>query len=73
MNTKEKSKKAREIEKIKAIPLPLSRADFRKLTGFSYIEMSPSDESFPKEYRDEINRVMRELHAEGEARRAKLA
>ena len=67
MSIKEKSKIALEIEKIRKIPLPLSRADYRKLTGF-YIDMSPSNESFPKEYRDEINRVMREINDEWNAK-----
>ena len=71
MSIKAKSKIALEIEKIRKIPLPLSRADYRKLTGFSYIDMSPSDESFPKEYRDEMNRVMQEINKEYQAKLAR--
>ena len=49
----QKYKKTRIIEEIKKIPIPLQRMNYKKLWN---IGMSPSDESFPKEYREEMKR-----------------
>ena len=55
MSTEEELKKARVLEEIKKIPLPLSDEGYRKLS-LAWIQF----EDLPKEYQDEMNRVMRE-------------
>lgn len=55
MNAEEELKKACVLEKIKEIPLPLSEDGYRKLAWIPF-------EYLPKEYQDELNRVMRELY-----------
>ncbi|MBQ6534415.1 MAG: hypothetical protein IJI37_04530 [Opitutales bacterium] len=63
MKTLEESKKARVLEKIRKIPLPLSDEGYRKLAWIPF-------EDLPKEYQDETNRIVRERN---KAYQAKLA
>lgn len=60
MNTEEESKKARALEEIKKIPLPLSDENFTALWPYPF-------EDLPKEYQDEMNRVLQARYAKARA------
>ena len=53
MKTEEESKKARVLEEIKKIPLPLSDEGYHKVWQYPF-------EDLPKEYQEEMNRVLME-------------